>query len=121
MHTDKYRWIFRFLSVFICVHLCLYCFAAHASWRVTPVSSLQKLTAVSPGVLEPYKSEPVVLRAVRGEWENFQIVVRAHEKRLENVELILSDLTAFAPLKMGDKPETFSSDNIYLFWENYVY
>ena len=113
MHTEKHRFKIVFSSVFLCVHLWFFCFSAHADWQVETVSSLQKLTAVAPGVLEPYKSEPVNLRAVRGEWESFQIVVRADEKRIENAEPILSDL------KSGQ--QIFPDEYIHVFYENYVY
>ena len=92
-------------------------FPCRADWQVETVSSLQKLTAISPGVLEPYKSEAVNLHAVRGEWESFQIVVRADEKRIENAEPILSDLKGNS--KSGQ--QIFPDEFIHVFYENYVY
>lgn len=114
MDTDKRTCFFGFSSVFICVHLWLFCWSAEADWQVTPVSSLQKLTAVAPGVLESFQSEPVDLRAVRGEWKNFQIVVQAGDESLPQIEIAASDL-------QHHNGPTISATNIHLFWENYVY
>lgn len=99
--------------VFLCGFFVFFVFPCRAEWQLKTVSSLQKLTAIKPGVLENFKSEPASLHAVRGEWENFQIVVQAGDKRLETVEPILNDLTS--------QNKTFPSENIKVFWENYVY
>lgn len=96
--------------MFICVHLWLCCFAAHAGWQITPVSSLQKLTAVAPGVLETFLSEPVALRAARGEWENFQIVVQAGHESLPQIEVAASGL-------QHHNGPTISATIIHLFWK----
>ena len=114
MNSYKPRWISQYSSVFIAVHLWLVCSWVHADWQVKPVSSLQKLTAVAPGVLETFQSEPVALRAVRGEWENFQIVVQAANESLPQIEVAAVDL-------YHHNGPTISAENIHLFWENYVY
>lgn len=114
IHTDKNDQ--RNLSVCICVYLWFFLwfsFCSAAEWKITPVSSLQKLTATAPGVLEKFTATPATLQAARGEWENFQIVVQAGDKPLENVEPILADL------KSGNSNIPY--ENIHLFWENYVY
>ncbi len=112
MHTDKRRLFLVFLSVFIGVHPWFFSCAA-ADWQVTPVSSLQKLTATAPGLLEKYHSAPVTLRAARGEWESFQIVVQAGDEAIKNVHPILSDLTS--------RNARIVDEYIHIFWENYVY
>lgn len=77
--------------------------ARAASWRVFPVSSLHKITATAPGVTEKFPSTAARLRAARGEWESFQVVVRAGENELRNVSLQLAPLRSsrgqIAPLE----------------------
>ncbi|HEX8833558.1 MAG TPA: hypothetical protein VF719_05125, partial [Abditibacteriaceae bacterium] len=62
------------------------------TWKVTPVASTDKLTATAPGVLEPFVATPVQLRAARGEWECFQVVVRAGREPLRNVHFNATSL-----------------------------
>jgi hypothetical protein len=88
--------------------------SAHADWQVTPVSSLQKLTAVAPGVLEPFKSDFRFLRATRGEWENFQIVVQAGAQALPHIKVAVANPNSSDNQSIG-------AENIQLYWENYVY
>ena len=58
--------------------------AAHG---IAPVPSTHKLTATSPGVLTNFPVRPANLRAARGEWECFQIVVRADKRGIKNLKL----------------------------------
>ncbi len=75
-------------------------------FEVAPVSSLQKLTATAPGQLEPFVSQPAKLRAARGEWESFQIVVSAGAMGLDDVRLE----TDIAPLQA----QTFRENFVYV-------
>ena len=52
--------------------------------------------------------------AARGEYESFQVVVRASGNALGNVNVTVSDLT-------GPGGATISADNVTLFREHYVY
>ncbi|MGI8756831.1 MAG: glycoside hydrolase domain-containing protein [Acidimicrobiales bacterium] len=77
---------------------------AHAAtWRVFPVSSLHKITATAPGVLEKFPVTKARLRAARGEWESFQVVVRAGENELRDVTFQVAPLRssrgAIAPVE----------------------
>lgn len=93
------------------------CGAAHAhaeQWRVLPVSSLQKLTAKSPGELEPFAAKPAQLRAAGGEWECFQIVVKAGDKALNNVQLKATPLATHLGHFILPK-------NIEIYRENFVF
>lgn len=83
-----------------------------ATWHVHPVSSLQKLTAKSPGVLQKFSSQAVDLQAARDEWESFQIVVSAGDKPLR----FSAAATSFAT-QLG---RFITRDNIQIFRENYV-
>lgn len=83
------------------------------SWRVQSVSSLHKLTATSPGVLEKFPASPIQMRATRGEWECFQIVVTAGGEPLHDVSVSPSSLATH----LG---EFIAASNVKLFWENYV-
>ncbi len=98
----------------LCVFFVAFVFPCLADWQAQTVDSLQKITALAPGVLETYKSEPVVLRAVRGEWENFQIVVRADETALSEIDVSISGL-------QSPNGATIGTENIHFYWENYVY
>lgn len=82
------------------------------NWRVFPLSSLQKLTAKSDGILLPFKSQNVDLLAARGEWQSFQIVVSAKEKALR----FTVAPTAFATV-LG---QFIARENVQLFRENFV-
>lgn len=84
------------------------------SWRVQPVTSLQKLTAKERGVLEPFTSTPAQLKAVRGEWECFQIVVTAGAGALKNVRLQATPLATYLA-------EFIPAQNIQIYRENYVF
>jgi len=88
--------------------------AAHAQdWRVTPVSALHKLTASAPGVLESFAATPANLRAVRGEWECFQVVVAAGNRDLQlrvEASSLVAPSGAFLPRA-----------NLQIFRENYVF
>jgi len=48
---------------------------------------MHKLVATEPGVLEPFPTQPALLRAVRGEWVNFQVVVTAGDVPLTDVQV----------------------------------
>ncbi len=105
------------LMRYVCLlFLTLLCTAwSHAaSFQVQPVDSLQKLTAKQPGVLEPFSSKPALLKAVRGEWECFQIVVTAADKPLKNLRLqatpLATHLGNFIPAR-----------NLQIYRQNYVY
>ncbi|MBV9469180.1 MAG: hypothetical protein JOZ57_08030, partial [Abitibacteriaceae bacterium] len=84
-----------------------------ATWHITPVSSLHKLTARTVGVLEPFTAEPVQLHAARGEWECFQIVITAGNQPLSDVSVTSTGLATH----LG---EYLPVHNVQLFWENYV-
>lgn len=58
-----------------------------ADWKLSPVISTHKLVATAPGRLEHFGATPVQLRAARGEWESFQVVVTAGATDLERVQL----------------------------------
>ena len=96
--------------------LLLMAIPAHAAkdWRVQPVSSLQKLTAKTRGVLEPFKAAPAQPRAAKGEWECFQIVVSAGDVELKNVRLSSTPLATH----LG---EFIAKKNIQIYRENYVF
>ncbi|MDF2441650.1 MAG: hypothetical protein JWN98_2634, partial [Abditibacteriota bacterium] len=83
-------------------------------WSIAPVSSLQKLTGKTRGKLEPFASTPVQLRAARGEWECFQVVVTAGRETLRDVRVtptgLATHLAHFIPVQ-----------NVRLFWENSVF
>jgi hypothetical protein len=88
--------------------------AAPSDWKLAPVSSNQKITATSPGALDSFRSEPVQLRAARGEWENFQFVVTAGAQRIENLKITGNGLASPA----GD---LIPAKNLEIFRENYVF
>ncbi|HEX8465971.1 MAG TPA: glycoside hydrolase domain-containing protein [Abditibacterium sp.] len=83
-------------------------------WKLTPVSSRQKLTALQNGVLEPFKPEPVQLQAARGEWESFQFVVTAGAQPIENLQITRNGLASIG----GD---FLASQSLQIFRENYVF
>src|SRR5688572_21322828 len=85
-----------------------------APWRVAPVSAMHKLTASARGVLEPFTATPVQLRAARGEWESFQVVITAGDAPLREVRIAAPGLATH----LG---EHIPASNIQLFWENYVF
>lgn len=88
--------------------------ASAADWSLQPASSLQKLTARTPGVLEAFQSQPVRLRAVRGEWECFQVVATAGERPIEKLE-IRTD--GFASIAADSVPPS----QFQIYRENFVY
>ncbi|MDQ3813281.1 MAG: hypothetical protein M3347_04950, partial [Armatimonadota bacterium] len=102
----------RLFFVLIGVHLWLN--SAAADWKIAPVSSLQKLTARAEGVLEPFQPTPVQLRAARGEWECFQIVITAGDEPLREVRAEATGLATHLA-------EHIPAANVVLFWENYVF
>jgi len=83
------------------------------AWRIEPVSSLHKMTATAPGVLERYQSTPIKLRATRGEWECFQVVVTANAEPLSQVQVALSPFSANRQKQKTEFPSQ-------LYWENFV-
>lgn len=107
----------RYPTLFFFLCLCSQIAASGApvtTWHVQPVSSLLKLTARAAGELEPFKATPAQLRAARGEWECFQIVITAGDQPLQQVSLSPTGLATH----LG---RHISPDHIQLFWENYVY
>ena len=82
------------------------------SWRVFPVSSLQKLTAKSDGVLLPFATKRVELQAARGEWQSFQVVVSADEKPLRFTVAPTSFATTLG--------QFITRENVQIFRENFV-
>lgn len=84
------------------------------NWHLTPVAAYHKLTARTPGVLEPFTATPTQLRAARGEWECFQIVITAGDTPL-------SDVSATATGLATHLGEYIPLTNTQLFWENYVF
>ncbi len=87
--------------------------APQVSWRVQSVSALHKLTATAPGVLEKFPTAPIQMRAARGEWECFQIVITAGPETLRDVRVAPSTMATH----LG---EFIAAPNVKLFWENYV-
>ena len=87
---------------------------ARADWQLRPVSAGRKLTASKPGELLPFRAEPVVLRAARGEWESFQFVVTAGAKPIENLRITPNGLATIGA-------EFIESKRISLWRENYVF
>ena len=85
--------------------------AAPAPWSLAPVSSLQKLPAQAPGVLLPFRAEPVVLRAARGEWESFQFVVTAGAQPLENLQITPNGLATAGAEFIGSSQLQFYREN----------
>ena len=87
--------------------------AIAANWQMTPVSALHKLTATAPGVLEAFAATPVQLRAVRGEWECFQVVLTAGSK-----DVVLSvEPTSLVAASGAFLPR----ENVRIFRENFVF
>ena len=87
--------------------------SARAAWKLTPVSSLQKLPASTPGVLLPFRAQPVVLRAARGEWESFQFVVTAGARPIENLRITPNGLATIGA-------EFLASSQLQIYRENYA-
>jgi len=87
---------------------------AAKDWRVQPVSSLQKLAAKTKGNLEPFAATPAQLRAFKGEWECFQIVITAGDEALKNVRLSSTMLATH----LG---EFIAAKNIQIYRENFVF
>lgn len=88
--------------------------AAPTQWSISPIESTRKLTATAPGVLLPFKAQPIVLRAARGEWESFQFVVTAGEKPIENLRITPNGLATIGA-------EFIESKQLEIWRENYVY
>jgi hypothetical protein len=87
--------------------------ASLAAPRIHTVSSLQKLTATTRGVLSPFRATPARLRAARGEWEYFQIVVTADAKPLRNLSLVSTPLAT-------PSGAFIATNNIEIYRENFV-
>lgn len=81
---------------------------------IAPVPSTHKLTAVSPGVLRAFPVRPVQLRAARGEWECFQIVVRADNRPIKSLKLRATNLATHLGLFV-------ESRNVRIFREHFTY
>ncbi len=100
------------------------CFAAPASaqtpaikpqdWKLTPLSALQKLTALAPGQLEPFRAAPVQLRGARGEAVNFQFVVTAGAKPIQNIHITRNGLASILS-------DFLAPQNLQIYRENYVF
>ena len=86
---------------------------ARADWRAFPVSSLHKLTATAPGVLETFPTRPATLTAARGETESFQLVVAADQKPVKNLRISATPLAS----TLG---HVIPSENIAIFHERFV-
>lgn len=74
------------------------------------VSGMERVGQEAP----PQKKHRIELFAARGEYEPFQIVVRATAKRLTNVNLTLSDLR-------GPKGAVIGKNNLIAYREHYVH
>ncbi len=105
--------IFLFLAPLIFSHAAM-AQLPKSDWKLAPVSSLQKLTARQNGVLEPFKTTPVQLRAARGEWESFQFVVTAGQKPIEKLEITPNGLASIVS-------DFIPAQNLQIYRENYVY
>jgi hypothetical protein len=88
--------------------------AAAPDWKLQPLPATQKVTASAPGVLDPFTAQPIQLRAVRGEWENFQFVITAGAKRIENLKITINGLASPGGTLVSPK-------NLELYRENYVF
>jgi hypothetical protein len=84
-----------------------------STWTAVGVSATHKLTAIEPGVMEPFPFIPIRLEAARGEWECFQIVIRADDQPLTDIRARASSLQA------GDGT-AIDAANVQLYWEHYV-
>lgn len=102
------------LLLFLCAPIAQAAPADNLMWMLIPLSSGHKLTATSPGVLEPITAEPIQLRAARGEWENFQFVVTAGSAPIEKLEITPNGLASIG----GD---FIPAKNLEIYRENYVY
>lgn len=87
---------------------------ATAGWQMRTASSLQKLTATAPGVLEKFEPAPAHLQAARGEWESFQVVITAGNASLRDVTILTSGFKR-------NKGAAIPATQVQLFRENYVY
>jgi hypothetical protein len=85
--------------------------AAHG---IAPVPSTHKLTAAAPGVLNAFPVRPANLRAARGEWESFQIVVRADKRGIKNLKLRATLLATHLGRFLG-------RDNVQVFREHFTF
>ena len=81
---------------------------------IAPVPSTFKLTAVAPGVLRNFPVRPVQLKAARGEWECFQIMVRADERPIKALKLKATTLATQLGRFIG-------RDNVQIFRESFVF
>ena len=81
---------------------------------IAPVPSTHKLTAVSPGVLRAFPVRPVQLRAARGEWECFQIVVRADNRPIKSLKLRATSLATHLSRFIG-------RENVRIFREHFTF
>lgn len=83
-------------------------------WKLTPVSAAQKLTALAPGQLEPFRAAPVQVAGARGEHVGFQFVVTAGARAIETIQITRNGLASaegdFLPAK-----------NLEIYRENYVF
>jgi hypothetical protein len=80
---------------------------------VQPVSSLHKLTASAPGALDAFPTAPVQLRAARGEYEDFQVVISADDTPLRAPQLRTFDFK-------GPK-STIAAANVRLYREHFAF
>ncbi|HEX9995635.1 MAG TPA: glycoside hydrolase domain-containing protein [Abditibacterium sp.] len=84
------------------------------TWKLAPVSSRHKLTALQNGKLEPFRTQPIQLRVARGEVENFQFVVTAGAKSIQKLEITPNGLASIG----GDY---ISPQNLEIYRENFVF
>ena len=101
--------IFAFLSLLMLPNS-----AFSQDWKLAPASSHRKLTALQNGVLEPFPSPPIQLRAARGEVENFQFVVTAGAAPIKKLEIAPTGLASIG----GDY---IAPQNLQIYRENYVF
>lgn len=87
------------------------CALAHG---IAPVPSTHKLTATSPGILRNFPVRAAQLRAARGEYECFQIVVRADDRPIKSLKLHATTLATQLGRFIG-------AQNVQIFRENFVY
>jgi hypothetical protein len=84
------------------------------SIKLSPVSAHQKLTAKTQSELDPFKSEPVVLNAGKGEWESFQFVIETSDTPINKLEIRPTRL-------VSTRGATIPASQISFWRENFVY
>jgi hypothetical protein len=102
------------LTLLSLVTLSQFAKAEETTIKLSPVSIRQKLTAKTQTELDPFKSEPVVLNAAKGEWESFQFVIETGDTPIQNLEIRPTRL-------VSTRGAVIAASQISFWRENYVY